>query len=81
LVAQPVPTPAEAAGLAERVLREACRPVELCGAPVVPSLSIGVALSAPRDSSDRMLAAADRALYTAKAAGRGRWQLAAGDGS
>jgi diguanylate cyclase (GGDEF)-like protein/PAS domain S-box-containing protein len=78
LVAYPMPTEAKAAALAERVMRAVRRPVELCGEPVVPSLSIGVALSTPGDGADAVLAAADRALYTAKAAGRGRWQLAAG---
>jgi diguanylate cyclase (GGDEF)-like protein/PAS domain S-box-containing protein len=76
LVAHPVPTRSQAASLAERVLRTVRRPVELNGEPVLPSLSIGVALSGPGDSADSVLAAADRALYTAKAAGRGRWQLA-----
>jgi hypothetical protein len=36
-----------------------------------------VALSAPGDTADSVLAAADQALGTAKAAGRGQWQLAA----
>jgi diguanylate cyclase (GGDEF)-like protein/PAS domain S-box-containing protein len=78
LIAYPVPTEAKATVLADRVMRAIRRPVELCGEPVVPSLSIGVALSTPGDSADAVLAAADQALYTAKAAGRGRWQLAAG---
>ncbi|HEY2520906.1 MAG TPA: diguanylate cyclase [Streptosporangiaceae bacterium] len=78
LVAYPMPTEAKATALADRVMRTVRRPVELCGEPVVPSLSIGVAMSAPGDSADSVLAAADQALYTAKAAGRGQWQLAAG---
>src|SRR6202012_4819937 len=72
LVAHPVPSRSEAASLAERVLRTVRRPVELNGEPVLPSLSIGVALSGPGDSADSVLAAADRALYTAKAGGPGR---------
>jgi diguanylate cyclase (GGDEF)-like protein/PAS domain S-box-containing protein len=78
LVAHPVPTRSEAASLAQRVLRTVRHPVDLNGEPVLPSLSIGVALSGPGDSADSVLAAADRALYTAKAAGRSRWQLAPG---
>ncbi len=78
LVAYPMPSEAKAAVLADRVMRAVRRPVELRGEPLVPSLSIGVALSAPGDSADAVLAAADQALYTAKAAGRGQWQLAAG---
>jgi diguanylate cyclase (GGDEF)-like protein/PAS domain S-box-containing protein len=78
LVAYPMSTEAKATALAERVMRTVRRPVELCGEPVVASLSIGVALSGPDDTADSILAAADQALYLAKAAGRGQWQLAAG---
>jgi diguanylate cyclase (GGDEF)-like protein len=77
LVAYPMPTEAKVVSLADRVMRTVRRPVDLCGEPVVPSLSIGVALSAPGDTADSVLAAADQALYRAKAAGRGQWQLAA----
>jgi diguanylate cyclase (GGDEF)-like protein/PAS domain S-box-containing protein len=70
LVAYPIPSGAEAAGLADRVMRTVRRPVELAGEPV--------ALSSPGDGADAVLAAADQALYSAKAAGRGQWQLAAG---
>jgi diguanylate cyclase (GGDEF)-like protein/PAS domain S-box-containing protein len=66
----------EAARLADRVIREASRAVDLGGRPVSPSLSIGVALSMPGDDADTLLAAADQALYRAKAGGRGRWEMA-----
>jgi diguanylate cyclase (GGDEF)-like protein len=66
----------EATGLADRVLRAASRAADLDGCPMSPSLSIGVALSAPGDDADTLLAAADQALYRAKAGGRGRWALA-----
>jgi diguanylate cyclase (GGDEF)-like protein/PAS domain S-box-containing protein len=78
LVAYPMPNEAKATALAERVMRTVRRPVELSGEPVVASLSIGVALSGPDDSADSILAAADQALYIAKAGGRGQWQLSAG---
>jgi GGDEF domain-containing protein len=39
-------------------------------------MSVGVALSVPGDLADDVLAEADRALYAAKAAGRGQWRLA-----
>ena len=76
LVAYPMPSEAKATALADRVMRTVRRPVELSGEPVVASLSIGVALSGRDDTADSLLAAADQALYTAKASGRGRWQLA-----
>lgn len=78
MIGQPVPSPAEAGSLAARVTGTVQQPIELCGESVSPSLSIGVALSAPHDSAGSVLASADRALYSAKAAGRGRWQLAEG---
>jgi len=77
VIAYPVPTPGEAARLAERVMRAVCRPVELEGGVLLPSLSVGAALSAADDNADTLVAEADRALYAAKAAGRGQWQLAA----
>jgi diguanylate cyclase (GGDEF)-like protein/PAS domain S-box-containing protein len=76
VIAYPVPTPEEGGRLADRVLRSVCRPVELDAGTLLPSLSIGAALSAPDDSADSLVAAADRALYAAKAGGRGQWQLA-----
>jgi diguanylate cyclase (GGDEF)-like protein/PAS domain S-box-containing protein len=78
LVAYPIPTEAKATALAERVMRTVRRPVELSGEPVVASMSIGVALSGRLETADSLLAAADQALYLAKAGGRGQWQLAAG---
>jgi diguanylate cyclase (GGDEF)-like protein/PAS domain S-box-containing protein len=74
---------AEAGSLAARMMRAVQQRIELAGQPAVPSLSIGVALAALDDSSDSVLATADRAMYAAKAAGGGRWQLApdAGQGA
>jgi diguanylate cyclase (GGDEF)-like protein len=78
VIAYPVATAGEAGHLAERVLQAVCRPVELETGVMLPSLSIGAALSAAGDNPDTLVAAADQALYTAKAAGRGQWQLAPG---
>jgi diguanylate cyclase (GGDEF)-like protein/PAS domain S-box-containing protein len=76
MISRQLRTQAEAASLAARVMQAVQQPVELHGLPTLPSLSIGVALAGPDDSSDSVLAAADRAMYAAKAAGRGRWHLA-----
>ena len=78
MIGCPVLSVAEAAGIATRLVESVQQPLELSGAPVSPSVSIGVALSAPHDSADQLLANADRALYAAKAAGGGRWRLATG---
>jgi len=78
VIGRQVRTPAEAVSLAARVMRAVQQPVILGGQPTRPSLSMGVALSRPDDSCDAVLAAADRAMYAAKAAGRGRWHLASG---
>jgi diguanylate cyclase (GGDEF)-like protein/PAS domain S-box-containing protein len=81
MIGHQVRTSAEAASLAGRVMRAVQQPVTLAGQPTLPSLSMGVALSRPGDSSDSVLATADRAMYAAKAAGRGRWHLVSGTGS
>jgi diguanylate cyclase (GGDEF)-like protein len=76
VIAYPVYGRSEAESLAERVMKQAGQAANLDGGKVPPSLSIGVALSAPGDSPDTLLAAADQALYRAKTAGRSQWELA-----
>jgi diguanylate cyclase (GGDEF)-like protein len=64
---------AEATAMAERLLEELHRPVELGAASVTVGGSIGVALDAGRGTvADDLLAHADAAMYAAKAAGKGR---------
>jgi diguanylate cyclase (GGDEF)-like protein len=77
VVAYPVPSAAEAADIAARLMRAVRQPLELAGAQVSPAASIGAALSAPGTVADQLLADADRAMYAAKAAGGDRWRLAA----
>ena len=72
-----MPSAAEAAGIAARLMQAVQQPLELAGQQVYPTASIGAALSAPGIVADQLLAEADRAMYAAKAAGRGRWRLAA----
>ncbi|MCW2681421.1 MAG: hypothetical protein JWM62_2822, partial [Frankiales bacterium] len=67
--------PAGAIAAAERLRAAVCRPVTVGEVPLTPSLSIGIALSEPGSDPDLLLADADNALYRAKDAGRGRWEL------
>ena len=78
VIAYPVPSAAEAACIATRLMEAVQLPLELEGRKVQPTASIGAALSAPGTVADQLLADADRAMYAAKAAGGDRWQLAAG---
>jgi diguanylate cyclase (GGDEF)-like protein/PAS domain S-box-containing protein len=78
VIAYPVPSAAEAAGIAARLMLAVQQPLELAGQKVFPTASIGAALSTPGTVADQLLAEADHAMYAAKAAGRGRWRLAAG---
>jgi diguanylate cyclase (GGDEF)-like protein/PAS domain S-box-containing protein len=75
VVARPVGCRDDAEGLAERITEQLGQPGGPGGGP---ALSIGIALSVPGDTADTLLAAADRALYEAKTAGRGQWKLADG---
>lgn len=72
-------TAARALGVAARLLDEVRRPVRLEGTWVRIDASIGVALTSQvgRDS-ERLLSAADDAMYAAKRAGRGHAHLAEG---
>ncbi len=68
--------------IAERILREIKRPIELEGQPAVQiGISIGVALY-PKDgrSEEELLQAADRAMYIAKQNGKGRIYFSEGGG-
>ena len=78
VIAYPVPSATEAACIAARLMKAVQQPVELAGSQVYPTSSIGAALSAPGMLADQLLADADRAMYTAKAAGGDRWRLAGG---
>ncbi len=67
-------TPADAAVLARRVLKQINAPFSLVGAQVEVGVSIGIAF-APLDglTTDEVLMRADRALYRSKQDGRGRY--------
>lgn len=70
----------EACETARRIIDAVQEPMEVRhGIVLYPRISVGVALSS-RDgrSMDGLLSAADKALYLAKGAGKGRWATSAG---
>lgn len=58
--------------LADRLIEAASRPVEVAGVRVQIGLSVGIAHASAGSTPRSVLAAADAALYEAKASGRGR---------
>lgn len=69
--------PDDAERVAERILQEFGRPVEIGGQQIRAAASIGIVhASGPRYTApSQLLADADAALYKAKAAGRGRYAV------
>ena len=71
---------ADATGVAERIHEELAAPVDVRGFEMFTSVSVGIALSsAGYECPDDMLRDADTAMYRAKAGGRARHQVFAGD--
>jgi diguanylate cyclase (GGDEF)-like protein/PAS domain S-box-containing protein len=71
---------ADATRVAERIHDELAAPLEVRGHEVFTSVSLGIALSsAGYESPEDMLRDADTAMYRAKAGGRARHQVFAGD--
>lgn len=67
---------AAAVTIAERVVSALERPFRVAGLEVTIGASVGIATTAPGGlDAEALLDAADRALYRAKDAGRGRWHL------
>ena len=75
LVLEELTGPAEAIAVAERLLLATRQTVDVAGEALRTSLSIGIAVANSRSTSSELLAEADAALYRAKAAGRGRWEV------
>jgi len=68
---------AEATAVADRLIAAVVEPIDLAGTSVTVGLSVGIALGrAGDDRGAELLDAADKALYEAKHAGKGRWHLA-----
>lgn len=76
LILENLDGPTGAATVAQKILDVMEDPVEVAGRSIRVSVSIGVALT-PDDGEDAatLLQHADRAMYSAKAAGRHRYQL------
>ncbi len=71
---------ADAELIAKRMLAAVAEPCELLGEKAQVNASIGVVVSAGAETNrDEMLRKSDIALYEAKARGRGRYELFAGD--
>jgi len=69
------PSSPDTGALAQRLIAEVCRAVDIDGVEVIVGASVGTA-SAPDDGEtpDALLSNADIALYAAKADGRRRWR-------
>jgi len=70
------PVSHSARALAARCLAVVMEPLDLQGREYQLGVSIGIALCGGRCSSDRLLAAADKAMYVAKQQGRGIFAMA-----
>jgi len=70
-----VDNPRQLENAAERISTALGADLHLRGHRMVPSASIGIALSTPASTPDSLLRDADSALYRAKYAGRARWQF------
>jgi diguanylate cyclase (GGDEF)-like protein/PAS domain S-box-containing protein len=69
-------TEAGACGIAERVLHEIATPVTALGRPLALSASVGIAIHAGGEGDvEELMRYADVAMYAAKEAGRGRYEL------
>ena len=60
---------------AERVSSSIAADLQVRGHRIVPTASIGIALSNPTSTPDNLLRDTDSALFRAKAGGRARWQF------
>jgi diguanylate cyclase (GGDEF)-like protein len=78
IVLDGIPGPEAALALADRILAESSRPLEVDGHEIVVSLSIGIVVGEHGDDVDDLLRHADVAMYQSKSAGKGRHTMFAG---
>jgi diguanylate cyclase (GGDEF)-like protein/PAS domain S-box-containing protein len=69
------PVEARAAHVASRVVEALVPPLTCDGAEFTVGVSVGIAVAALGDSADDVLRNADLAMYRAKAAGKGRYEM------
>ncbi|HYE90987.1 MAG TPA: GGDEF domain-containing protein, partial [Terriglobales bacterium] len=62
--------------VAEKILRDAARPLRLEDRDLVATVSIGIAFGQGEEDEEDLLRRADAALYQAKAAGRNAYRVA-----
>jgi diguanylate cyclase (GGDEF)-like protein len=76
VLATGIAAPTDVGLIVERILNALRRPIELSGARLIPTASIGAAVyPASGEDSDALLAAADAAMYVAKKEGRNCYHI------
>jgi two-component system, cell cycle sensor histidine kinase and response regulator CckA len=70
-----VDTPADVVTVADRVLEAIVRPLRLRGGRVSVRASIGIAIAGEHETEGDLMRNADTAMYTAKDAGKGRYEV------
>jgi diguanylate cyclase (GGDEF)-like protein/PAS domain S-box-containing protein len=64
-----------AASVADRILREMDEPIQVSGREIATQGSLGIAVGGPGDDVEDVMRNADVAMYTAKAKGKGRYEV------
>ncbi len=76
LIQTPLTEQAEAGALAQRLIETVASPVVIDGREIRVGVSVGITIcKPPGDEPDALLQKADRELYAAKEAGRGRYSI------
>jgi diguanylate cyclase (GGDEF)-like protein/PAS domain S-box-containing protein len=81
VLADQLPSTNDVIALANRMVQALGEPIAVAGTKVQIGLSVGIALSKPESTPTSLLQEADRAVYEAKARGRGRYAFPPPPGS